>query len=99
MTMPIGGHFSDGFDSGRGIESPGLAQTSARWTELSQASAEQPHSVLQQLAPSPVAANLSAPSQESRLLPNGYQLANNANGASTSTTSTENYLKMAGQAE
>ncbi len=104
MSMPeapiaMGQHFSGGFQAGRGAMSPGLEAQGAAWTQAGAAAGERPNSVLQQLAPSPIAANLSAPSQQSRLLPNGFVLGNNANGASPTTTSTENYLKMSGQAE
>lgn len=104
MTMPeeptpMGQHFSSGYAAGRGPMSPGLEVQGQRWSELGAASAEHPNSVLQQISPSPIAANLSAPSQQSRLLPNGFVLGNNANGASPTTTSTVNYLKMSGQPE
>ena len=93
MTMPLGGHFSDGYDGGRGAGSPGLEAADERWRALTQA-ADKPHSILNQLAPSPIAANLSAPSLRDRLLPNGFQLANYGNGASQPTVETENYLHM-----
>jgi hypothetical protein len=87
--LPAGAHFA----SVAGADSS-LAASSERWTQLSMASALAPHSVLQQLHPSPVAANLSAPSQQGRQLANGFVLSNAANGASAATASTENTLNM-----
>ena len=91
---PAGVHFA----SGAGEDSS-LSAQSQRWTQLSQAAAETPHSVLNQLSPSPVAANLSAPSQQDRLLKNGFVLPNNSNGASAPTMETDNFLRMGGGAE
>jgi hypothetical protein len=91
-VMP-GAQLNQGFMDGR-PGSPGLEAQSARWNAMAQAAAVQPHSVLNQLAPSPVAANLSAPSQRDRLLPNGFVLGNTRNGAAEPTAQTENYLNM-----
>jgi hypothetical protein len=88
----FGPALAQGFQSGRGGLSPGLEAQGARWTRAAQAAAMQPHSVQQQLSPSPIASNLSAPSQRDRLLPNGYILGNTMNGAAKSTSQTENYL-------
>jgi len=90
----FGRAMAQGFNSGRGPMSPGLEATSARWNAMAMAAGNTPHSVLNQLAPSPIAANLSAPSQRDRLLPNGYRLPNNMNAASAPTTTTLNYLRM-----
>jgi hypothetical protein len=93
-TPPIAPHFSAGYDSGRDPSlSPGLEQQSARWTEAAMAAATAPQSVLQQLAPSPIAANVSAPSASGRLLRNGWVLPNYSNGASQNTAETENFLR------
>jgi hypothetical protein len=83
-----------GYQSGRGPMSPGLEAQSERWTQMSQAAGTQPHSVQQQLSPSPIAANLSAPSQQGRLLRNGMILNNTANAASSGTADTENFLHL-----
>lgn len=91
---PAGVHFAAGAG-----EDSSLAAQSQRWTQLSAASAETPHSVLNQLSPSPIAANLSAPAQQDRLLKNGFVLPNNSNGASAPTTETDNYLRMGGEPE
>lgn len=96
---PLGVHFSNGYGSSRGIESPGLEAQGARWSELGAESASTPHSVLNQLSPSPIAANLSAPSQESRLMPNGFVLSNTQAGASPTTAATENFLATRGEAD
>jgi len=94
--IPAGVHFGYGFNSGRGLQSPGLEAMSERWNQLAQAAGTAPHSVLNQLSPSPVASNLSAPSQRDRLLPNGYVLNNTRNGAAEPTAQTDNYLQMSG---
>jgi hypothetical protein len=94
IGLPLGNAMAQGFQSGRGGLSPGLEAQGERWTQMAQAAATQPHSIQQQLSPSPVVSNLSAPSQRDRLLPNGYVLPNNMNAASAPTTATENYLKM-----
>jgi len=84
----LGPGFNQGYQSGRGPMSPGLEAQGERWSEMGRAAATQPNSVLSQLSPSPIAANLSAPSQRDRLLPNGFQLSNYANGASAPTSQT-----------
>jgi hypothetical protein len=93
----MAGAFSNGYGAGRMPSlSPGLEAQGARWSQQSLASASAPHSVLSQLSPSPIRANLSAASGQSRLLPNGLILPNNANGAAGPTAETENYLQMEG---
>ena len=94
-TVPaMANHFAGGYNAGRDPSlSPGLEAQSARWTQASMASATHPTSVLQQLAPSPVAANLSAPSQQGRLLRNGYVLPNFGNGSAESTAETDSFLR------
>jgi hypothetical protein len=74
--------------------SPGLAAQSVKWSEMSLQSATRPNSVLQQLAPSPVAANLSAPSQSGRELRNGFILPNYSNGSAQNASETESFLKQ-----
>ncbi len=93
----MGTPFAGGFQSGRGPMSPGLEATSERWNEMAQQAGTAPHSVLNQLAPSPIVANVSAPSQRERLLPNGYMLDNYANGAASPTAQNEGNLRMAQQ--
>ena len=96
--MPTGQHFSDGFDSGRGPMSPSLAAQSARWTQLSAASAERPTSVLQQIGLSPVAQNASAPDMDSRYNAfTGTVMPNMQTGASANTAQTALKLRFAGQ--
>ena len=95
-VMPLAQHLNAGYMSGRGPLSPGLQTSSDRFNAQAQAAATRPNSVLQQLAPSPVAANLSAPSQRDRLLPNGFILGNTMNGAAEQTAETDNYLRMEG---
>ena len=68
-----------------------------RWSAAALAAGTTPHSVLNQLTPSPIRANLSAPSQRDRLLPNGFQLGNYSNASSEPTTQSETNLKMLGQ--
>jgi hypothetical protein len=97
VTTPIGAHFLDSYDASRGPGSASLAEDSAKWQEMAQAGLGKPTSVLQQLSPSPIAANLSAPSQRERLLPNGFTLSNTSNGAAEPTAQADNYLKMSGQ--
>lgn len=87
---------SQGYQEGRGTESPGLERISDRWNEQAQSSIGRPQSVLNQLAPSPVAANLSAPSQRQRLLPNGYQLPNFSVGSSPQTAEATANLRLKG---
>jgi hypothetical protein len=109
MTMPLpygvppmpamGEPFAAGYGSGRGPQSPGLEAQGARWTALGQQAALRPTSVQQQLSPSPIAANLSAPSQRDRLLPNGFELGNTSNGASAGTAQTENYMTLRGTSD
>ena len=58
-TAPaFGTPFAESYQASRGPESPGLEAQGQRWTAMSQAAATRPTSVLQQLSPSPVAANL-----------------------------------------
>jgi hypothetical protein len=98
VTMP-GNEFESGFsaprDSAVGM-SLGLLARSAQFNELATSSIGRPQSVLSQLSPSPIAANLSAPSQQSRLLPNGFVLPNTAQGSSPQSAETANYLMMRG---
>lgn len=95
-TAPaFGTPFAESYQASRGPESPGLEAQGQRWTAMSQAAATRPTSVLQQLSPSPVAANLSAPSQRDRLLPNGFVLNNMSNGTSSDTAENEQQLRMA----
>jgi hypothetical protein len=98
MTMPSdfvpgGAMLNQGYMDGRGEGSDSLAAQSERWTQLSALSAQTPHRVLNQLSLSPVASNLSAPSQQGRLLPNGLQLPNTSNAASSETGEVDNYLR------
>jgi hypothetical protein len=83
-----------GYQAGRGSESPGLEEQNQQFNNLAQQNLGRPQSVLQQLSPSPVAANLSAPSQQGRLLRNGFQLPNYANGSAQPTAETDTYLRM-----
>lgn len=93
VPMSAWDHFGYGFDSGRGPQSDSLAESSARWNELAQTAGTSIHSTLQQRTLSPLAQNLSAPSQRDRLLPNGYVLPNFGNGSASSTAQTEGYFK------
>ena len=95
-VMPLAQHLNAGYMSGRGPLSPGLE---SQLGEVQCAGPSRRHPAqqcLQQLAPSPVAANLSAPSQRDRLLPNGFILGNTMNGAAENTAETDNYLRMEG---
>ena len=106
MTMPyalpgvapaptMAQHFSAGYNTGRFPElSPGLQEQGARWSAESLQAGSRPQSVLSQLSPSPVAANLSAPSQQDRLLKNGVVLPNTNNGAAEPTAQTDTYLRL-----
>ena len=96
IPAPLGGHFAQGMDSARGIQSESLTAQSDKWNEAAQAAGRTPHSVLQQLSPSPVVSNLSAPSQRDRLLPSGFILPNLGNSASSGTADNEQQLRMAG---
>ncbi|MGB6457622.1 MAG: hypothetical protein WBH47_24380 [Streptosporangiaceae bacterium] len=107
MTMPAN-EFETGFatprDQGPG-ENESLIRNSERFNTQAESSigmrsgalSQQPTSVLSQLSKSPVAMNLSAASQSSRLLPNGFVMANTAQGSSAQTAETANYLRMDGE--
>jgi hypothetical protein len=98
--MPIGGHFSAGYDAGRGPSgtSPGLEAQGQRWTAMGAASAQAPQSVLHQVGLSALSQNASSPSMASRWNSfTGTVLPNLQTGASENTAQTALKLKFAGQ--
>ena len=97
--MPLAQHMNQGYMAGRGPESPGLEAQNERWSSMIHQNLGRPTSVLQQISPSPIAANLSAPSQRERLLGNGLILPNLSNGASSGTAETDLEVRMAGGGE
>jgi len=98
--IPLGAHFGYGFDSGRGIQSPGLEATDARWAAMTQAAmargtgavSQAPTSVLQ--ARSLSANGMSAQQAENRML-DGRPMSN-VNGMSPGTQEQYNLTRMVG---
>jgi hypothetical protein len=88
----LGEPFSNGYQSGRGPMSEGLAAQGARWTALGQQSATRPTSVIQQLQPSPN--GLSARDAQ-RELPSG-ELLSTGNGQSEGAAESGRQMLMRG---
>lgn len=103
MTMPtppmsLGQHLNAGYMAGRSELSPGLEAQGATWTQMGQASAQRPNSVLSQIGLSPVAQNASAPDMQSRYNEfTGVVMPNTGTGASETTAQTALKLRFAGQ--
>jgi hypothetical protein len=95
-TEPLGLSMNAGFISGRGDESPGLEQQNQRWAQMIQGQLGKPApSVLAQTRLSNIAANASAPSMESRVMPDGSTLPS-ANATAEDTYSGDNQLRLRG---